>query len=187
VTGIHSVLQDNSRLTLRGDELKLPNAVDVDTVLRLAPLRVVLDTQLRISVNAAILEKGAHTVVLTSQSSITRDATKVANLRAKGSHVSVETLPVDEAGRLCLVSLLDWLSERECNDVLLESGALLSGAFLKAGLIDELIVYQAPILLGSKARPMVDLALDKMADKKSLKVIDQRQLGDDQRIVVRFE
>lgn len=191
VTGIDSVLQDNSRLNLRPDELILPNGVDVDLVMALAPLRVVLDTQLRLgestAVNAAILDESAPTLILTGEDSLSRQAEKVHRLSALGPHVSIESLPVGNDGRLCLESVMALLADRDCNEVLLEAGARLSGAFLKAGLIDELVVYQAPVLLGSEARPMIDLALHKMSEKKSLHVIDQRKLGDDQRMIVRFK
>jgi len=195
VTGIDSVLQDNSRLNLRPDELVLYDYIDVDTVVALAPLRVVLDTHLRLgeataagaNVSPAILDETAPTLILTSEASLASQTQKVAILKSLGAHVSVEALPVGGDGHLCLESVLALLAERACNQVLVEAGARLSGAFLKAGLIDELIVYQAPVLLGSEARPMMDIALHKMSEKKSLNVIDQRKLGNDHRTIFRFK
>lgn len=195
VTGIDSILQDNSRLNLRPDELVLSEGSDVDAVVALAPLRVVLDTHLRLgeataagaNVSPAILDETAPTLILTSEASLASQTQKVAILKSLGTHVSLEALPVGDDGHLCLESVLALLAERACNQVLVEAGARLSGAFLKAGLIDELIVYQAPVLLGSEARPMMDLVLHKMSEKKSLKVIDQRKLGNDQRTIFRFK
>lgn len=188
VTGVDSVLHDNSRLTLRRKELTVDNAfVDIETVLALAPLRVVLDSRLRIPEDAAILEGPFHTLVVTSLAELELQSEKVKALASLGPHISIEAIGANNEGRLCLDSLLALLAKKECNEVLLEAGATLVGAFLKAGLIDEFIIYQAPVLLGSTARPMLSLALDTMAEKKNLRIIDQRKIGDDQRIIARVE
>ncbi|MFT6387964.1 MAG: diaminohydroxyphosphoribosylaminopyrimidine deaminase [Cellvibrionaceae bacterium] len=188
VTGIDSVLHDNSRLTLRKKELALNEAfVDVETVLALAPVRVVLDTRLRIPEDAAILDRSSRTLLLTSSAELELQPEKVKVLESLGSHISIEAIDVSKDGRLCLASLLTLLAEKECNEVLLEAGATLLGSFLKAGLIDEFIIYQAPVLLGSTARPMLTLPLELMAEKKRLHIIDQRKMGDDQRIIARIE
>jgi diaminohydroxyphosphoribosylaminopyrimidine deaminase/5-amino-6-(5-phosphoribosylamino)uracil reductase len=90
---------------------------------------------------------------------------------------------VDEDNKLSLFEVLSSLGKLDCNEVLLESGSKLAGAFLQKGLVDELVIYQAPILLGHKARQMFDLPLDKMSQKKSLKIIDRRCFGQDTRLI----
>jgi diaminohydroxyphosphoribosylaminopyrimidine deaminase/5-amino-6-(5-phosphoribosylamino)uracil reductase len=92
-------------------------------------------------------------------------------------------LPRGENG-LDLVCLLDYLTARQCNEILVESGPRLAGALLQAGLLDELIVYMAPTLLGDRARPLLDLPLDNMADKVQLQVEDVRKVGQDWRFTV---
>src|SRR5690606_3801624 len=95
----------------------------------------------------------------------------------------VETLALPgQDQRINLPALLQELARRECNEVLLEAGAVLAGSFLGQGLLDEIIVYMAPKLLGSRARPLFELPLDKMAGQLPLRIHDIRALGQDWRI-----
>jgi diaminohydroxyphosphoribosylaminopyrimidine deaminase/5-amino-6-(5-phosphoribosylamino)uracil reductase len=80
--------------------------------------------------------------------------------------------------------LLQYLGQRECNEVLLEAGPKLAGTFLQAGLIDQLIVYVAPKLMGSLARPLFELPLELMADAVDLEIQDIRAVGDDWRLTL---
>jgi len=74
------------------------------------------------------------------------------------------------------------LAELEINEVLVEAGATLAAAFVEQGWADELVIYQAPVLLGQRARPLLALDLDTMADKLPLKLVEQRRLGADWRL-----
>src|SRR5690625_4389515 len=89
--------------------------------------------------------------------------------------------------RIDLQALLTELARRECNEVLVEAGAVLAGAFVARGLLDELIVYMAPKLLGSSARPLFDLPLEKMSWHLPLHIQDVRALGQDWRITARLD
>jgi diaminohydroxyphosphoribosylaminopyrimidine deaminase/5-amino-6-(5-phosphoribosylamino)uracil reductase len=180
ISGIGSVLQDDSRLTIRKDQLCLPN---VDDVLANPPLRVLLDTHLQISLDAAVLKPGAKTLLVVSKQTHDAAQAKITNILELGDHLSVISVNVDEDNKLSLLEVLNALAKLDCNEVLLESGSKLAGAFLQKELIDELIIYQAPIFLGHKARPMFDLPLDKMSQKKTLKIIDQRSFGQDTRMI----
>ena len=84
-----------------------------------------------------------------------------------------------------LKAVLTTLAERQCNEVLIEAGATLAGAFVEQELVDELIVYMAPILLGSKGRPLLQLPFDNMKQKMNLQITDLRAIGDDWRIVAK--
>jgi diaminohydroxyphosphoribosylaminopyrimidine deaminase/5-amino-6-(5-phosphoribosylamino)uracil reductase len=78
------------------------------------------------------------------------------------------------------MALLQWLAkEIGCNQVMVEAGSTLSGAFIEQGLVDELHVFQAPILLGSNAKPLFNLDLAEMNDKVSLELIESRKVGSD--------
>jgi diaminohydroxyphosphoribosylaminopyrimidine deaminase/5-amino-6-(5-phosphoribosylamino)uracil reductase len=101
-----------------------------------------------------------------------------------GALLAVErlALPVSEDG-LSPTDILKVLGARECNEILLESGPTLAGAMLQSGLVDQLIVYMAPVLLGSRARPLLTLPLDHMAEAYRFDLVDHRRIGSDQRFV----
>ncbi|MEO0443216.1 MAG: bifunctional diaminohydroxyphosphoribosylaminopyrimidine deaminase/5-amino-6-(5-phosphoribosylamino)uracil reductase RibD [Pseudomonadota bacterium] len=179
ITGIGSILADNSRLSLRPQALLLDNR---DDIIQRPPLRVVLDSRLRISLDAAILEPDAPTLIITSDVAYEQQLVH-ANALTAPEHISLLALPLS-AGTLPLAQVLKYLAdEHQCNDVLIEAGATLSGAFWQQGLIDELIIYQAPVLMGSEGRPLITLPIHSMAQKQPLTIIDQRQIGQDWRII----
>src|SRR5690606_40630568 len=77
-------------------------------------------------------------------------------------------------------------AERGINEVMVESGATLAAAFLEAGLVDEVLLYVAPVLLGSNARPLFDgLNVEHMSEVMHMETIETRQLGDDIRVLLR--
>ena len=78
---------------------------------------------------------------------------------------------------LDLDALMVELAERQCNEILVESGPRLAGSLLQAGLLDELIVYLAPTLMGDRARPLLQLPFDSMSEKIDLQVADVRRVG----------
>ena len=96
----------------------------------------------------------------------------------------VESVELRSAG--CEQPLLDEvlavLAEQECNEVLVEAGAVLTGAFVAQRCWDECVVYIAPKLMGSLARPLFDLGLDSMNEAHGLKLTDMRMVGDDIRL-----
>ena len=165
ITGIGTVLRDDPALTAR-----LPEGEAVQ------PLRVVLDHALRTPPTARLLhEPGTTLVVGTSEDAEPREA-----LLAAGAEIVLLHAPT---GRMSLDDVLDVLAAREVNEVLLECGAVLAGAFLQAGLIDELVVYMAPVLLGDDARGLFRLpGLERMEQKIALDIRDIRSVGADWRI-----
>jgi diaminohydroxyphosphoribosylaminopyrimidine deaminase / 5-amino-6-(5-phosphoribosylamino)uracil reductase len=142
---------------------------------------VVLDTHLAIQPHAALLAEKGPVVVFTGHQA---PAEKEHILQSLWSDtLTIERVAVKNE-HLDLAQVLQRLAEiYHCNTVLIEAGARLSGAFLQAGLIDELIIYQAPILLGSDARSLVDIPLATMSEKIVLEISDQRFVGDDIRII----
>jgi diaminohydroxyphosphoribosylaminopyrimidine deaminase/5-amino-6-(5-phosphoribosylamino)uracil reductase len=160
LTGIGTVRDDNPRLTVR----------DIDTPRQ--PLRVVVDSRLEIAPDAAVLAGGNALLACAVD-----DAAKAARLRAQG--VEVIVLP-NAAGKVDLAALLAELGRRGINEVMAEAGFKLNGSLLREGLVDELLVYQAPILLGDKARGMFDLSeLDELAAARRLEVRERRVVGAD--------
>ncbi len=169
ITGIGTVLQDDPAMTVRAEQLNLP---DADDIAQLQPLRVIVDSQLKTRPGLKILQQPGEVVVATAQQD--------------GSIPGVELISLPNSdGKVDLRGLLKELAERQCNDVLVEAGAKLAGAFIREGLVDELIIYLAPKLLGRKAMPMLDLAFDKMLEAIELDIVDVRALDKDWRITAR--
>lgn len=177
VTGIGTVLADDPSMNVRLSAPELPG-VGSDDYLR-QPLRVVLDSRLRMPASAKMLSLPGDTLVLTC----VEDLAHGVELASAGAEVL--SLPASD-GELSLPAVLDELGRRQVNEVLVEAGPVLAGAALAAGLIDELIVYLAPHIMGDAARGLFHLpGLERMADRVPLKITDIRAVGDDWRITAR--
>ena len=172
VTGIGTVLSDDPSLTVRADQLPLENAASVAAR---QPLRVVLDSQLRLPSSAKLLQQPGQTAVVCGDVSL---LDRVTNTFPAATLLACP----DGHGGIDLLKLLRWLGEQQINEVLVEAGATLAGAFWQQGLVDLLTVYIAPVLLGSAARPLLELPFDRMAEAQRLQVVDWRPVGDDWRI-----
>jgi len=169
ITGVGSVLQDDSALTVR--EEQLPASVVPLTDGR-QPLRVVVDSQGRLPATAQMLALPGRTLQVVA----TDDC--VSHAGAEQIHMA------NSAGRIDLPQLLSYLADKESsNEVLVECGAQLAGAMLEAGLVDELVHYMAPKLMGSQARPLAQLALTEMSQAIEMKLKDVRQFGQDLRMI----
>jgi len=170
VTGIGSILLDDSSLTVREAELGMAEGAAL--ALEKQPLRVVLDSKQRLAAGAKVLRQVSSALVVSALA---------PNSELASLGVTQWQLP-DVEGRIDLKLLLQRLAEKQCNEVLIEAGATLTGAFVAAGLVDELIIYMAPTLMGNRARGLLDLPIEAMADKRPLKITDMRAIGDDWRI-----
>ena len=162
LTGIGTELADDPQLTVR---------LDSDHV---APLRVILDSYLRTPAGAHALSGDAPTLIVHARGARPSDE----------RFTRVELLGVDgENGRLDLAAVLAELARREINELQVEAGPILSGAFLAAGLADELLLYVAPKLLGDTAQPMALLpALPALADAPTMTLVEQSPCGPDLRL-----
>lgn len=164
LTGIATVLADDAKLTVR----------DVATTRQ--PLRVVLDSALRMPLAASMLLDGEVLIYSARQ-----DAQKISLLEKAGAQVVV--LPGMQ-GQVDLVACVKDMAARGINEVLVEAGRTLNGALLQAGLIDELVLYLAPQLLGDIARGMAQLGeLTRLEQRIELDWQDVRSVGKDLRIV----
>ena len=185
ITGIGTVLADNPSLTLRADELNLPPAAKASNHLALKrqPLRVILDSQLRTPPKAKILQANPSAIIYCQQDAATE------NLSA--SKTTIRPLPPSARGsckkqvKLPLRSVLESLAQQDqCNEVLIEAGPTLSGAFISAGLVDELIIYIAPKLLGEDAMPLMHLPpLSRLANAKQLRFVSCTSVGYDIKLI----
>ena len=180
MTGIGTVLADDPSLTLRTDELDLGEfARHVDPARLAQPLRVIVDSRLRTPAHARVLAAPGSVLITVSDVPGT-------DLPGGRDNVAWRAFP-GVAGRVDLAAVLAALAERQVNEVLLEAGAALSGAMLQAGLIDELVIYVAPKLLGDRGRALFELpsALG-LAAAVPLTIGELRAVGDDWRITARI-
>ncbi|MCE5983844.1 bifunctional diaminohydroxyphosphoribosylaminopyrimidine deaminase/5-amino-6-(5-phosphoribosylamino)uracil reductase RibD [Pseudomonas sp. LF19] len=170
LTSAESVLADNARMTVRGEELGLDPET---TALALArpPLRVLIDGRLRLPLDAAFFQAGPALVVTAAEADPRYVEAGHELLRLPGSD-----------GRVDLPALMLELAARGINEVLVEAGAGLVGAFARQGLIDEYQIFVAGRILGSNARPLLDWPLEKMSQAPHLQITEMRAIGDDWRV-----
>ena len=165
LTGAGTVLADDPRLTVR-----LPAGTAF-----VPPLRVVLDPGLATVARGRVREGEAPTLYLHAP-----DAKPPRDIGAE--HVAV---PV-HGGCFDLDAVLRLLAARGVNEVQVEAGATLAGGFLDAGLVDELLLYVAPVMLGERARPLFGgLRIDDMAGRLNMRIVESRRIGGDVRMLMR--
>ncbi len=169
LTGIGTVLADNPSLNVR-----LPPEPRWQ-----APARVVLDSALRTPADARLLRQEGAVHILHSSG----DMTRVAELEGAGA--TLHQLPADDDGGVALEAAMDTLGTLGLNQLMVEAGATLNGALLRAGLIDELVLFMAPLLMGNQTRQLFATPwLQQMDDRRSLTVTDVRHIGADLRITL---
>lgn len=179
VTGIDTVLADDPSLNVRYRELGgLSTQLTEAQILQ--PLRVILDSRARMP-NTAALFAIESPILLVSTVPYSPDFMAQLPL-----HVTCLQLPAIE-GRISLPALLSYLGQ-SCNQVLVEAGATLAGAFIGTGLADELVLYQAMKILGAQGRNLLELPdYQTMADIPALRLVDERKVGVDTRLTLRLK
>ncbi len=167
LTGIGTVRDDDPQLTVR----------EVATTRQ--PLRVVVDSRLETPLNARILRGGPVLVAAAVD-----DEKRANSLRAAGADVAL--LP-NAHGKVELKDLLEELGRRGINELHVEAGFKLNGSLLREGLVDELLLYLAPCLIGHQASGLFSLPeLTSLDGKRHLQIRDLRQIGEDVRLIARF-
>lgn len=170
LTGIGTVLTDDPSLNVRLTPAELGIADDVRQ-----PLRVVLDTALRFPLGAKLLSLPGQTLIYTCSA----DRQKIAQLQQAGVNIRQFS-----GAKLYLPEVMAALVADGITEVHVEAGATLSGALLEQGFADELVIYMAPHLMGSGARPLFDLPhIARMQERMALTIRDIRAVGGDWRII----
>jgi diaminohydroxyphosphoribosylaminopyrimidine deaminase/5-amino-6-(5-phosphoribosylamino)uracil reductase len=168
LTGINTVLADDPSLNARLDNINEEDIVQ--------PTRVVVDSHTRMPLEAKMLSLPGTTVIAT----VNQDEHKTQQLRQRGADVVVVK---EKAGRVDLDGLMKILAQRQINEVMVEAGPTLNGELLQHNLVDELIIYMAPCIMGDAARGMFTLpGVEKMQDRIELTIKDIRAVGQDWRI-----
>lgn len=177
VTGIGTLLADDPCLNVRLGAEDLPGMLPGEAIRQ--PLRIVLDSRWRTPPTARILTLPGTTLIVGAVD----DPARMAELRSAGAEVS---LCPGTSAQVDLGALMNELARREINEVLLESGPTLAGAAVSAGLVDEILIYLAPHLMGDAGRGLFRLpGLDRMRDRIPLAIVDVCAVGRDLRITAR--
>jgi len=167
LTGFGTVRDDDPQLNVRG----------VDTPRQ--PLKIVVDSKFETSPSARVLQGGKTLVV-----GAVNDAKKIASLKEAGAEVVI--IPND-GGKVELFKLMEELARRELNEIHVEAGTKLNGSLLQAGVVDELLVYLAPSLIGDSGRGMFHLpVLTELSRSTALKIREVERVGEDLRILARI-
>jgi len=167
ITGVSTVIKDNPHFTVRDKKITL---LRKKRGVPLQPLLVVCDTHLRTPKNANIFADNR--------------AVWLATVGAgSGFAAEIKQFPIHH-GRIDLKALLKHLAERGHNEVLVEAGSTLAGAFLEANLVDELIVYYAPKLMGDAGQSAFCFREPKsMAQLQHFSMHSVKTFGDDVRLI----
>ena len=169
LTGIGTVLEDNPRLNVR--EVETPRQ----------PRIAVVDSKLDMPLDAHILKAPSGCLIYTSS----QNQSKVNALQALGA--TVIDMP-NAAGKVDLAAMLRDLAQRGTNELHVEAGFKLNGSFIREGLVDEFLLYQAPKLLGTGAMGIANFGpLDALTQGVDLEFHDITRLGPDLRIIARVQ
>jgi diaminohydroxyphosphoribosylaminopyrimidine deaminase / 5-amino-6-(5-phosphoribosylamino)uracil reductase len=167
LTGIGTVRDDDPRLDVRA------------VATEIQPLRVVIDSRLEISATARMLQPPGKALIYTTSS----DAARVAALAS--DHVEVAPLAADGNGKTDLVAMLADLARRGINELHVEAGEKLNASLLRAGLVDELLLYVAPRLMGEGRAIAAIGALGSLAESHDFEFVDVERVGADLRLRLR--
>jgi diaminohydroxyphosphoribosylaminopyrimidine deaminase / 5-amino-6-(5-phosphoribosylamino)uracil reductase len=166
LTGIGTVRDDDPQLTVR--EVETPRQ----------PLRVVVDSRLETPLDARVLQGGGALIA-----AATDDVRRSEALRSRGAEVVV--MP-NARGKVELGALMKELGRREMNEVHVEAGYKLNGSLLQEGLVDELVIYLAPSVIGDRARGMFDFpALETLSGRRGLRICEVTTIDSDIRVIAR--
>jgi len=138
------------------------------------PRIVILDSKLKTPLDAAVFKEGSEVTILTCS----HDEQAVLALKKAGCGVVI--VDANEKGQVDLLAVETWLARQAVNSVMIEAGALLNGAFMQMGMIDELIIYMAPSVLGTEARGAFSMpTVSTLSDRVQLKYVGLEQLDED--------
>jgi len=181
ISGADSILIDDAKMTVRWSELgELKNNYQKELVRQ--PLRVIIDSKNRLTPDLALFNESSPIILIRNT---------IENIHQWPHFVEQVALPFAQTSangqHIDLRALLKYLAKLNLNDVLIESGSRLAGAFIEQDLVDELILYQAPKLMGAESKSLVDMAsIENLSQAKELAINDIRMIGKDIRIIAKI-
>ncbi|RLA04658.1 MAG: bifunctional diaminohydroxyphosphoribosylaminopyrimidine deaminase/5-amino-6-(5-phosphoribosylamino)uracil reductase RibD [Gammaproteobacteria bacterium] len=168
VTGSSTVTIDDPSMNARSEDF--PESLDPKQNI-MQPWRVIMDSKLSVKPSAKIFKLPGKVIWATTENVNSSDDTE---------QLTMLQLQADDKGKVRPDLLIQWLADQGCNEVMIEAGAELSGAFIAADLVDRLVVYIAPKVLGDNARGLLHLpGLEKLAQAKQYRFVDARICGPD--------
>lgn len=184
LTGVNTVLHDDPSLNVRREQLPL-SADEARYATERQPCRVIVDSRLRTPPGARIVQLPGSVLMLTGQ--LLSQQREEFLVQADADQVSVQECAQASGSQVDLRQALQFLAtSHQCGELMVEAGPTLSGAMLKAGLVDEIVVYIGARLLGSEAMPLFALpGIQRMQDQIALTLTDVRELDGDCRITAR--
>lgn len=187
ITSAQSVIEDSAKMNVRWSELSQQTLIaqSIDESQLRQPIRVIIDTKNRLTPELALFQCASPVIIIRKAIENLHqwphfvEQVECETVLASDNDNALET-PVE---RINLIALLKILAKRGLNDVLVEAGHSLAGAFIEQNLVDELTLYQAPKLLGAEGKSLVDMpTIEKLSDAKSLVINDLTMVGKDIRI-----
>jgi len=168
ITGSGTVNIDNPSMNVRQDDFANPYHQEFPL---LQPWRVIMDSHLSVDPKAKIFSLPGRVIWAT---------TEAVDESKNTEQLTMLQLPADQQGKVSAKLLLKWLADQGCNEVMIEAGANLSGAFINADLVDRLSIYMAPKILGDKARGLLQLpGVEKLSQAKQFNLLSTRIIGKD--------
>ena len=174
ITGVGTVLEDDCQLNVREGDLPLESDLAHEAVAH-QPLRAVFDSTLKTPAGAKILN-GARTLFCAEPKATPPDHIDPENI------IEISDL---KSPRGLKEALLQVMAIAPANEILLECGPRLAGSWLSAGLVDELVLYQAPVILGHNAQSLVHMDIATMTQRLNFDLIDTRRIGSDVKLTLK--
>jgi len=177
ISGADSIITDDAQMTVRWSELgELKSTYEEDDIRQ--PVRVIIDSRNRVTPDLKLFKSSSPILLICHT---------IENIHQWPHFVEQVSLPLVKSAqgeeKIDLAALLTFLAKRGLNDVLVESGQNLAGAFIEQNLVDELILYQAPKLMGADGKGLMNFpSIDKLSQAKTIKFTDVRMVGADLRI-----
>lgn len=175
LTGSGTVLADNPSMNVRMNAQQLGCVEEP-----YQPLRAIVDSQLEVPLTSKLFKLAGETIIFTAMDR------KLADEKYAEKNDSTKVVSVaDSAGKVDLLKVMQWLAEQQANEVHVEAGSKLCGALLQLHLVDEIVIYMAPHIMGDSAKGLFHLpGLGVMSERINLDIKDIRQIGKDWRITV---
>jgi diaminohydroxyphosphoribosylaminopyrimidine deaminase/5-amino-6-(5-phosphoribosylamino)uracil reductase len=178
ISGVDSILADNARMTVRWSELGALKDTYLEDKIR-QPVRVIIDSRNRLTPDIAFFSETSPVIIM---------RTSIENIHQWPHFVEEVKLPfAKDSQYIDLKAVLKVLANKGFNDVLIESGMSLAGAFIEQNLVDELVLYQAPKLLGHQGKGLVLMpSIEKLSQANNLTFSDIVLVGGDLKITALF-